>query len=104
MEEALRALPQLQGPFDLVYVDAVKREYPAYLELIVPLLRAGGMILADNVLYKGQIATGKLVRPDQSASAEALGEFNRRLVTHPSLRALILPFGDGLACGVRVQG
>ena len=100
--EALHVLPQLAGPFDLVYIDAVKSEYSAYLELLIPRIRMGGAIIADNVLWKGQVATGKLLSPDQRESTEALAEFNRRFTTHPSLRALILPFGDGLAYGVRV--
>jgi len=101
-DKALDALPRLNGPFDLAYIDAVKEEYPAYLELIVPRMRVGGVILADNVLWKGQVATGRLLSPDQEASTAALTEFNRRFTTHPQLRAVILPFGDGLAYGVKV--
>jgi predicted O-methyltransferase YrrM len=101
-DTALNALPRLDGPFDLAYLDAVKEEYPAYLELIVPRLRTGGVILADNVLWKGQVATGRLLSPDQQSSTAALTEFNRRLTTHPQLRAMILPFGDGLAYGVKI--
>ena len=99
---ALDALPRLDGPFDLAYLDAVKEEYPAYLELIVPRMRTGGVILADNVLWKGQVATGRLLSPDQKESTAALTEFNRRFTTHPQLRGLILPFGDGLAYGVKI--
>jgi predicted O-methyltransferase YrrM len=101
-DQALRAIPRLRGPFDLAYIDAVKEEYPAYLELIVPRMRAGGVILADNVLWKGQVATGRLLSPDQRESTAALVEFNRQFTTHPELRALILPLGDGLAYGIKV--
>jgi caffeoyl-CoA O-methyltransferase len=101
-EKALDALPHLPGPFDLAYIDAVKEEYPAYLELIVPRLRAGGVLIADNVLWKGQVATGRLLAPDQQESTAALTEFNRRFTTHPQLRALILPLGDGLAYGIKI--
>jgi predicted O-methyltransferase YrrM len=101
-DKALDALPRLDGPFDLAYIDAVKEEYPAYLDLIVPRLRMGGVIIADNVLWKGQVATGRLLSSDQQSSTAALTEFNRRLTTHPQLRALILPFGDGLAYGVKI--
>jgi len=100
--KALEVLPRLEGPFDLAYFDAVKEEYPAYLELTVPRLRVGGVILADNVLWKGQVATGRLLSPDQQASTAALTEFNRRFTSHPQLRAVILPFGDGLGYGIKL--
>lgn len=100
--KALDALPQLQGPFDLAYIDAVKEEYSDYLELIVPLIRPGGVIIADNVLWKGQVATGRLLSPEQRSSTSALAQFNRRFTTHPSLQSVILPLGDGLAYGVKL--
>jgi predicted O-methyltransferase YrrM len=99
--EALTALPRLKGPFDLAYLDAIKEEYSDYLRLIMPLMRQGGVIIADNVLWKGQVATGRLLSPEQKESTEALLEFNRWFTTHPELNGLILPFGDGLAYGIK---
>jgi predicted O-methyltransferase YrrM len=101
-DTALNVLPQLKGPFDLAYLDAVKEEYCDYLDLIVPRMRQGGVIIADNVLWKGQVATGRLLSPDQKESTEALVEFNRRFTRHPELSGLILPFGDGLAYGIKL--
>src|SRR4029453_6403364 len=100
--KALVTLPGLKGPFDLAYLDAVKEEYPAYLDLVVPRMRSGGVIIADNVLWKGQVATGRLQTPDQRESTAALKEFNRRFTTHPELQAMILPLGDGLAYGIKI--
>jgi caffeoyl-CoA O-methyltransferase len=99
--KALDALPRLAGQFDLAYLDAIKEEYSAYLELIVPLMRKGGAIIADNVLWKGQVATGRPLEDDQIESTRALIEFNRRFTTHPELQGLILPLGDGLAYGIK---
>lgn len=99
---ALEVLPTLHGPFDLAYVDAVKEEYSAYLDLIIPRLRTGGVIIADNVLWKGQVATGRLLAADQKESTEALQKFNRTLVSHETLEATIIPLGDGLAYGVKL--
>jgi caffeoyl-CoA O-methyltransferase len=99
--KALDALPRLSGPFDIAYLDAVKEEYSAYLDLIIPLLRKGGMIIADNVLWKGQVATGRPLASDQVDSTRALIEFNRRFTTHPELHGTILPLGDGLAYGIK---
>jgi caffeoyl-CoA O-methyltransferase len=99
--KALDALPRINGQFDLAYLDAIKEEYSAYLELIVPLMRKGGAIIADNVLWKGQVATGRPLSHDQIESTRALIEFNRRFTTHPELRGTILPLGDGLAYGIK---
>ena len=99
---ALVTLPSLRGPFDLAYIDAVKEEYPAYLEQIVPRLRPGGILIADNVLWKGQVATGRLLGADQRESTAALKEFNRLLTTHSDLRAMVLPVGDGLGYGIKI--
>jgi caffeoyl-CoA O-methyltransferase len=100
-EKALEALPALRGPFDLAYIDALKEEYSGYLDLILPLLRRSGVVIADNVLWKGQVATGRLLNPDQKESTAALRAFNERFMTHPELTATILPYGDGLAYGVK---
>lgn len=100
--KALVTLPSLRGPFDVAYIDAVKEEYPAYLEQIVPRLRPGGILIADNVLWKGQVATGRLHSPDQRESTAALKEFNRLLTTHSDLKAMVLPVGDGLGYGIKI--
>ena len=99
---ALDVLPGLNGDFDLAYIDAVKEEYSDYLEFILPLIRRGGVIIADNVLWKGQVATGRLLSADQKASTEALQEFNQRFISNPELQSVILPLGDGLAYGVKI--
>ena len=53
---ALDVLHRLQGPFDLVYIDAVKTEYRRYLDLVAAQLRVGGVIVCDNLLWRGQVA------------------------------------------------
>ncbi|HEX8175281.1 MAG TPA: O-methyltransferase [Pyrinomonadaceae bacterium] len=98
---ALDIIPTLSETFDLVYIDAVKEEYTAYLDLALPLLRTGGVIVADNVLWGGQVA-GEIRSPEQTASTQALRAFNQHFVHHPSLRAEILSVGDGLGYGVKV--
>jgi caffeoyl-CoA O-methyltransferase len=99
---ALDVLPQLEGSFDLVYLDAVKEEYSDYLRLSLPLLRVGGVVICDNLLWGGQVA-GEVRAPDQTVSTEALRRFNREFVTHPQLRAEVLPVGDGLGYGVKIN-
>lgn len=98
---ALDVLPRLTDTFDLLYLDAVKEEYEAYLEAALPLLRVGGVVIADNLLWGGQVA-GEVRDEGQTASTQALRLFNQRFVRHPQLRAVVLPVGDGLGYAVKV--
>lgn len=98
---ALEVIPQLRDTFDLVYLDALKEEYADYLELSLPLLRTGGVVVADNLLWGGQVA-GEIRSPDQTKSTESLRRFNQHFVNHKNLRAVVLPVGDGLGYGVKV--
>jgi predicted O-methyltransferase YrrM len=99
---ALEVIPKLKETFDLVYLDALKEEYSGYLDEALPLLRVGGVVVADNVLWGGQVA-GKVRSQDQQASTKALREFNRHFINHPQLRAEVLSFGDGIAYGVKIK-
>jgi caffeoyl-CoA O-methyltransferase len=97
---ALEVLARLQPPFDFAYVDAVKTEYRRYLDLLVPLVRVGGLIAIDNVLWSGRVA----VPPDEDdANADALRAFNGYLMMHPQLQSVVLPFGDGLGLAAKVK-
>ncbi len=98
---ALEVLPNLGETFDLIFLDAVKEEYGRYLELALPMLRTGGVVIADNLLWGGQVA-GEIRTPDQTASTQALREFNQLFVRHAELRAVVLPVGDGLGYAVKI--
>jgi caffeoyl-CoA O-methyltransferase len=99
---ALEALPGLAGPIDFVWIDAVKREYTGYLELLLPRLAPGALVAADNLLLDGRAADRRddLGHWDR-ASIEAIRAFNARFVSEPRLRALVLPVGDGFGIAVR---
>jgi caffeoyl-CoA O-methyltransferase len=99
---ALDVLPRLEETFDLVYLDAVKEEYADYLELSLPRLRVGGVVIADNLLWGGQVA-GEISTPDRTASTQALRDFNQRFVRHPQLLAEVLSVGDGLGYAVKIN-
>jgi len=98
---ALEVIPQLNETFDLIFLDAVKEEYRGYLDLALPKLRTGGVVLCDNLLWGGQVA-GEIRSPDQKSSTEALREFNKYFVNHPQLKAEVLAVGDGLGYGVKL--
>jgi predicted O-methyltransferase YrrM len=90
---ALETLPDLgdEAPFDLIFIDADKDHYPAYLDGAIALARPGTLIVADNVLQGGRV----LADPPPDAGAAGIREFNRRAAQHPRLAALILPMRDG---------
>jgi caffeoyl-CoA O-methyltransferase len=99
---ALEVIPQLEGSFDLLFIDAVKEEYRGYLDLALPKLRVGGVVICDNLLWGGQVA-GEIRSEDQKSSTEALREFNNYFVSHPQLRAQVLAVGDGLGYAVKIR-
>jgi caffeoyl-CoA O-methyltransferase len=99
--KALAVMPRLKETFDLVFIDAVKEEYSGYLELALPMLRVGGVVIVDNLLWGGQVA-GEIRSADQESSTRALREFNQRFVGHPQLLAEVLSVGDGLGYGVKL--
>ena len=99
---ALEVIPRLNETFDLLFIDAVKEEYRGYLDLGLPKLRVGGVVICDNLLWGGQVA-GEIRSDDQKASTEALRAFNQYFVNHPQLRAEVLAVGDGLGYGVRIK-
>lgn len=99
--KALEVIPSLTDTFDLLFIDALKEEYVGYLELALPKLRRGGVVIVDNLLWGGQVA-GEIRSPDQESSTRALREFNKQFVSHPQLRAEILSVGDGLGYAVKL--
>jgi caffeoyl-CoA O-methyltransferase len=95
--KALEVMPNLTDTFDLLFIDAVKEEYAQYLDLGLPRLRTGGVVLVDNLLWGGKVAGD-----DTESSTAALREFNRYFINHPQLRAEVLPVGDGLGYAVKI--
>jgi predicted O-methyltransferase YrrM len=100
--EALEVLPRLQGPFDLVYVDALKPEYRRYLDLALPQVSVGGLLVFDNLLWKGRVADPADDDEDDE-NAQALRAFNPYLMIHPQLKALVFPLGDGTGIAVKTK-
>ena len=94
--KALDVVPRLHETFDLLFIDAVKQEYKQYLDLGLPKLRSGGVVIVDNLLWGGKVAGD-----DAESSTVALREFNPYFVNHPQLRAVVLPVGDGLGYAVK---
>lgn len=91
--DAKESLQRLKGKFDLVFIDADKKEYCDYLDLVLPLMRKGGWILADNTLWDGHIVDPAY---DKDRQTVALRAFNDRVAQDERLEKVILPLRDGL--------
>ncbi|ELY94328.1 O-methyltransferase mdmC [Natrialba chahannaoensis JCM 10990] len=106
---ALETLPQIDGSFDLVFLDAIKSEYDEYLSGSLPLLRTGGLVVADNLLRGGRVAaaeTETTPAPSDSeygSSVTAIQAFNETFVDHDDLAAIISPQGDGTGIAVKTS-
>jgi predicted O-methyltransferase YrrM len=92
----------LAGPFDLVFIDALKHEYGAYLDAALPRCAPLALVVADNVLWGGNAAGSPAAsaRGRTPESTAAIRAFNRYAIDHPRLNATIVPAGDGLLLGV----
>jgi caffeoyl-CoA O-methyltransferase len=89
--DAAHLIPTLDLVFDLVFIDADKENYSKYYDLVFDKVRAGGLILADNVLWSGKVAGPK---PDKDT--RALLEFNQKVMNDPRVENLLLPLRDGI--------
>ena len=99
---AIEVMKQLQNRYDVVFIDAAKEEYLAYLALALPLLPSGASVIVDNLLWGGRVVTGPEDEPLYQKTTPAIQEFNRVFLAHPELRSTILPVGDGIGLGVKV--
>lgn len=94
-EPALRVIPRLAPGIEFAFIDALKTEYTAYLDALLPKMAPGGVITVDNVLWSGRIAAG-----EHDEDTDALRAFNERFLRDEQLEATIVPVGDGLGIGV----
>ena len=93
LETLKRFREEGREPYDLVFIDANKRDYPEYYELVFDLVRPGGWILADNVLCDGKVALDPMPQDRQTLGID---NFNRRVASDPRVESVIIPLRDGL--------
>jgi predicted O-methyltransferase YrrM len=86
-------IPRLPGPFDLVFIDADKTGYSRYFDLVIDKVPSGGYILADNVLFHGEVLKEET---QQSINARAVSAFNRKVAEDDRVEQLLLTMRDGL--------
>jgi caffeoyl-CoA O-methyltransferase len=98
---ALDAIKAMTHPtYDLVFIDALKAEYADYLEAVLPHVRASGVIVVDNLLWSHRVSGPSV--PGEEANTQAIRDFNRMFLSHPALRAIIVPVGDGTGIGIKI--
>ncbi|GLB50012.1 O-methyltransferase [Neptunitalea lumnitzerae] len=91
--DAKEIVPTLPVKFDLVFIDADKKNYPAYFDIILPMMNKGGVLLSDNVLWSGKIVEDVKSNDKQT---NALLEYNKLLKVDPRVETVLLPIRDGL--------
>jgi len=96
--DALKILSQTKGPFDIILNDVDKEDYPRVLEMAVPRLRAGGLLISDNTLWKGKVADAT-----PEVTTRAILQYNRIAFSHPQLWTTLLPVRDGVAISLRTK-
>jgi predicted O-methyltransferase YrrM len=89
--EAKDILKTLTGPYDLVFLDADKENYPHYFDLIIDKLETGGILLSDNVLW-----SGKVLEKATDEATSSLQEYNHKINTDVRVETVVLPIRDGL--------
>lgn len=90
---ALEIIPTLNQSFDLVFIDADKRNYKNYLDLVIDKVNSGGYILTDNVLWSGKVT---LPEDKMDLDTKLIDEYNDYIQSHPKLKSILLPVRDGL--------
>ena len=89
---ALDALESMDGPFDMIFNDIDKEDYPTVFERALPRLRVGGLLVSDNVLWSGRVARSG----EDDPSTVGIREYNRLMFSTPGVRSSIVPLRDGV--------
>ena len=101
--DASRFLHKVAGPFDLIFQDGDKALYAPMLDRLVELLRTGGVLVTDNVLWRGEVVPGYIRDPTHKAEDTAsIAAYNQRLANEPQLYTTFLPVGDGAAVSIKL--
>lgn len=98
---AVNVMPQLKKKYDIIFLDADKEDYKRLFDYSLVLLRRGGVLVVDNLLWHGYAASNR-VPPNYKESTRHIREFNLLFMNQPNLKSSIIPVGDGLGIGVKV--
>ena len=94
--DALEVLPLLSSKYDLIFMDAAKGYYNEFFDCVINLLNDGGLLICDNVLYKGMTAADELVKRRQKTIVGRMRDYLEMLCNHKKLKTAVIPIGDGV--------
>lgn len=98
--DALTVMPQLKKKYDFIFLDADKEDYKRLFDYSMILLRKGGVIVVDNLLWHGHAASNR-VPSKYRKSTQHIKEFNKLFILQENLDSIIIPIGDGIGLGVK---
>jgi predicted O-methyltransferase YrrM len=102
--DAKLRIAKVAGPFDLIFQDGDKQLYEPLLDRLVSLLRPGGLLVTDNVLWDGEVVPGFVTPQRDQADTRAIAAYNERVASHPQLVTSIVPLRDGVSISVKRSG
>lgn len=101
---AEEVLDEIDEKFDIIFVDAAKGHYRVFLDKCLNMLNDGGVIISDNVLYKGMIASDEYVVRRQRTIVKRMRDYLEFISNHPLLTTTLLPMSDGIALSYKLGG
>lgn len=102
--EAQDILETIDEKFDIIFIDAAKGHYQVFLDKCIDKLNDGGVIISDNVLYKGMIASDEYVVRRQKTIVKRMRNYLKYLTEHPDFTTTLLPMSDGIALSYKHGG
>lgn len=100
--DAFETVISLNGTYDMIFMDANKSMYKYYTDTLLPKLTKGGILICDNILYKGMVSCDELAPRKQNTIILNLREFLSYISHHPQLETSIIPIGDGVSVSVKL--
>jgi predicted O-methyltransferase YrrM len=101
--DALEVVQEVQdeGPFDALFIDAAKGQYKRFYDIYAKHVQVGGIIISDNVLFRGLVAEEEVVEKRFRSMVKKLKQYNMFLMEHPDYHTTIYPIGDGIAVSIK---
>lgn len=100
--DAIEVLENIQGEFDMVFLDAAKGHYDHFLPMCLKLLKTNGLLVGDNVLFRGMVATNKLLIRRKITIVKRMRKYLTHISSMKELETVVLPIGDGIALSCKL--
>jgi predicted O-methyltransferase YrrM len=101
--DAMEVLNEVEGEFDLIFLDASKGHYDHFLPMCLKHLKLNGLLVSDNALFRGMIATNELLIRRKITIVKRMRKYLSHISNMPQLETVVLPFGDGVALSCKIE-